>query len=86
MKTSVRARLEAKARERGTTFHYASLLYMQEGFLARLAASPHADKLILKGGFLLFSTRAPMGRTTRDIDFLGEGLPNEETSLVRIVA
>ncbi len=50
LEASVRARLEAKARERGITFQYASLLYMQEGFVARLAASPHAEKLILKGG------------------------------------
>jgi hypothetical protein len=41
-------------------------IYALEGFLARLAVSPHADKLVLKGGVLLaaYDTRRP----TRDID------------------
>ncbi len=44
---SVRARLLAWAREHGVQFQYASMLYMQEGILARLAVSDYAEKLIL---------------------------------------
>ncbi len=42
-------------------------LYALEGFLGRLAASPHNEGLVLKGGVLLaaFDVRRP----TRDIDF-----------------
>jgi hypothetical protein len=83
---SLRARLVEKARERGITFQYATMLYMQEGLLARIAASAYADKLILKGGFLLLANQQAPGRTTKDIDFLGEGIPNDEKELVGIFA
>lgn len=83
---STRARLVDKARERGITFQYASMLYMQEGLLARIAVSPYAQKLILKGGFLLFANQQAAGRTTKDIDFLGDGIPNNENELVGIIA
>lgn len=78
---SVRARLFAWAKERGIQFQYASMLYMQEGILSRLVASPFADKLILKGGFLLFAHSGSSGRTTKDIDFLGQGISNDEKTL-----
>ncbi len=32
------------------------------------------------------SVKAPEGRTTREIDFLGRGLPNDEAGLIRIIA
>jgi hypothetical protein len=41
-------------------------LYALEGFLARLAASAHADKSVLKGGVLLaaYDARRPTRDTT----------------------
>jgi hypothetical protein len=78
---SMRARLFAWAKDRGIQFQYASMLYMQEGILSRLFASPFADKLILKGGFLLFAHSGSSGRTTKDIDFLGQGVSNDEKAL-----
>jgi hypothetical protein len=58
-------------------------IYALEGFLARLAVSEHADRLVLKGGVLLaaFDTRRP----TRDIDFQGQQIPNDETYLRDLV-
>ena len=58
-------------------------IYALEGFLARLAVSAHADRLVLKGGVLLaaFDTRRP----TRDIDFQGQQIPNDETHLRDLV-
>ena len=43
-------------------------LYVLEGFLVRVTASEHAERLVLKGGVLLaaLGTRRP----TRDIDFV----------------
>jgi Nucleotidyl transferase AbiEii toxin, Type IV TA system len=41
-------------------------LYAIEGFLARLTRSPHADRLVLKGGVLLAAYDAR--RPTRDVD------------------
>jgi predicted nucleotidyltransferase component of viral defense system len=86
VEASIRARLTQKARERGITFQYASILYMQEGLLARIAGSPYARKLILKGGFLLFANQQAAGRTTKDIDFLGDGIPNDPQALAKIFA
>ena len=48
VEASIRARLTQKAKERGITFQYASILYMQEGLLVRIAGSAYATKLILK--------------------------------------
>ena len=82
----IRARLTQKAKERGITFQYASILYMQEGLLARIAGSAYSGKLILKGGFLLFANQQAAGRTTKDIDFLGDGIPNDPQALAKIFA
>lgn len=58
-------------------------LYALEGFLARLAASPYADRLVLKGGVLLaaYDTRRP----TRDVDFQARQMPNEMAKLLAMV-
>lgn len=50
-------------------------LYALEGFLTRLAASPHAEDFALKGGVLMaaFAARRP----TRDIDLAASGFPND---------
>lgn len=50
-------------------------LYALEGFLARLAASEHADDFVLKGGVLMaaFAPRRP----TRDIDLAAFGISND---------
>jgi hypothetical protein len=86
VEASIRARLTQKAKERGITFQYASILYMQEGLLPRIAGSAYARKLILKGGFLLFANQQAAGRTTKDIDFLGDGIPNDPQALAKIFA
>ena len=62
-------------------------LYALEGFLARLAASPHADKLVLKGGVLLAAYDAR--RPTRDVDLQARavaGEPDDVLQLVRDIA
>jgi hypothetical protein len=51
VEASIRARLTQKAKERGITFQYASILYMQEGLLARIAGAAYARKLILIKGY-----------------------------------
>ncbi|WP_199522276.1 nucleotidyl transferase AbiEii/AbiGii toxin family protein [Geodermatophilus marinus] len=58
-------------------------LYALEGFLARLSASAHADRLVLKGGVLLaaFDARRP----TRDVDLQAQALPNDTATLLHLV-
>jgi hypothetical protein len=58
-------------------------LYALEGFLARLAISPHAAKLVLKGGVLLaaYGNR----RATRDIDLQGRQVANDIDTVLGLV-
>jgi predicted nucleotidyltransferase component of viral defense system len=69
---SVRQRLLNEAKRRGESFDYIASLYARERFLARLAVSPHRDRLILKGA-TVFSLWLENHRPTRDLDFLGRG-------------
>jgi hypothetical protein len=59
------------------------VLYALEGFLARLAASAHTDKLVLKGGVLLaaFLVRRP----TRDVDLQAQAMPNDTDTVLDLV-
>ncbi len=58
-------------------------LYALEGFLARLAESEHADRLVLKGGVLLAAL--DVRRPTRDVDFQGLHLSNEVEHVLALV-
>jgi hypothetical protein len=63
--------LQNKARRDGRPNAELQQLYVLEGFLARLAASPDRDRFVLKGGVLLaavFHTRTAHADTIRDED------------------
>jgi predicted nucleotidyltransferase component of viral defense system len=71
--------LQKLARDQGRNTQQLFELYIHERFLARLAESRFADKLILKGGMLL--AVLDVRRGTRDADMLARGLANDEPSL-----
>ncbi|UOX99989.1 nucleotidyl transferase AbiEii/AbiGii toxin family protein [Blastococcus sp. PRF04-17] len=75
--------LQAKAKMEGQPTAALLTLYALEGFLARLAASGHSDKLVLKGGVLLaaFLVRRP----TRDVDLQAQAVPNDTDSVLDLV-
>jgi predicted nucleotidyltransferase component of viral defense system len=81
---SVRQRLLNESKRRGESFDYVASLFARERFLARLAASPHTNRLILKGA-TVFALWIDEHRPTRDLDFLGIG-QFDETEAVRVVA
>ncbi len=58
-------------------------LYALEGFLTRLAASPHADTLVLKGGVLLAAYDAR--RPTRDVDLQARAIAGERDDVLQLV-
>jgi predicted nucleotidyltransferase component of viral defense system len=65
------------------------LLYIQESWLRRIAVSPYRERLILKGGLLLYALYNRAYRPTRDIDFLGRQLPatpEEMTQMSQTIA
>ncbi|HET7385307.1 MAG TPA: nucleotidyl transferase AbiEii/AbiGii toxin family protein [Nocardioidaceae bacterium] len=75
--------LQNKARRERRATDELLQLYALEGFLARLSASPHAAKLVLKGGVLLaaFGNRRP----TRDIDFAAQQLSDDMDAMLDLV-
>ena len=68
---SVRQQLKNKAAEQGIVFDQVLVDYGIERFLFRLAQTKWRDRLIVKGATMLRAWGTPLGRPTRDIDFLG---------------
>jgi predicted nucleotidyltransferase component of viral defense system len=80
-RTSQQAYLDLRklAREQDRNTQQLFELYVHERFLARLAESRFADKLVLKGGMLL--AVLDVRRATRDADMLVRGLAGDEGTL-----
>lgn len=74
--------IQSLARRLGQSTHHLLQLYALEGFLTRLAASDHAERLVLKGGVLLaaYQNRRP----TRDIDLAGRHISNDLTVILEL--
>ena len=60
------------------------VVYAVEGFLRRLAASPYAANMTLKGGMLMAATSAR--RMTKDADLATVGVANEEAAIASVVS
>lgn len=78
---SALARLHTKAAAIGESYQQTLLLFCQEELMRRIALSPYADKLILKGGLFLYMAMNHGGRTTMDADFLLRHQSNDEASI-----
>lgn len=81
---SVKQRLLNLAHSRGEDFNQILTRYAGLRFLARLAASVHADKFLLKGATLFLIWNGSMHRPTRDIDLLGV-FEADEATLAEII-
>jgi hypothetical protein len=55
IEASVIARLKNKSKEQGIPLQQLLNLFCQEEFIRRLSESDYKEKVILKGGFLLYS-------------------------------
>ena len=73
---SIGARLLNLQRTGGMRFETLLVAYGLKRLLYRLSVSDSRERFVLKGGVLV-SAWMPGARFTRDIDFLGEGLPDE---------
>lgn len=74
---SVLAKLKNKAQKEKVPFQQILNLFCQEEFLRRLSKSIYRDKLILKGGFLIYSMSGFSARPTVDADYLLKNYPND---------
>jgi hypothetical protein len=75
--------LQRQAKAAGRTTAEYLRLYALEGFLLRLAHSPHRNRFVLKGGVLLAAYE--MRRPTADIDFAALRTPNEIDEVRQLV-
>jgi hypothetical protein len=68
---SVRQRLLNIARDQGRPFTEVLQYFAMERFLYRLCKSDDGRNFILKGALMLLAWKAPLARSTKDIDLLG---------------
>ncbi len=77
--------LRSKARaEHGGNTQPLLVVYAVESFLRRLAASKHAQRMVLKGGMLM--TVNSIRRVTKDADLSTRGVANGEDNIRDVVA
>lgn len=81
---SVRTRLLNLARQSGEEFHQQLQYYAIERFLFRLSRTEWSDRLVVKGATMFRAWGTPLGRPTRDIDFLGR-IDSSPTAIERVV-
>jgi hypothetical protein len=84
MVASVLARLRNVAADSGLSFNDTLQAYVIERFLARLARSPQAGTVLLKGALMLRVWGVPRARPTMDIDLLRRGIADQAV-LVKFV-
>jgi hypothetical protein len=76
--------LRSKALSAGRTTAEYLRLYALEGFLLRLANSPHKSTFVLKGGVLLAAYE--LRRPTADVDLAAIATPNAVETIRKLVA
>lgn len=61
----------------GQSVKNAQILFVLERFLVRVSRSPYRDRMVLKGGILLYLILGQWVRPTEDLDFLALRIPGE---------
>lgn len=83
--SSILAKLKGKAKKEGIPLQQLLNLFCQEEFIRRLAQSNYSDKLILKGGYLLYSISGFTTRPTVDADYLLRNQSNDISSIEMMI-
>jgi predicted nucleotidyltransferase component of viral defense system len=74
---SVKARLLNIAKKENIAFQVIVFRYLHERFLHRLSVSTYKKSFFLKGGALLYVFENALTRPTKDVDLLGQNVPND---------
>jgi hypothetical protein len=85
IEASVLARLKNKSKEQGIPLQQLLNLFCQEEFIRRLSVSNYKEKLILKGGLLLYSISGFTARPTVDADYLLKNYPSDPDAVGDLV-
>lgn len=84
-KDSLKARANNIAKKYSVSQNIIYDRFFFDAFLARLAASPYKDSLVLKGGIYLSSLLGIENRSTVDIDFYGKHIKMEQLVVENII-
>ena len=75
---AIKNKLKSYSVNQRQNHQYTLTRFFQERFLFRLSKSPYIDRLLLKGGALVYVLGARESRFTKDIDFLLQRLQADE--------
>ncbi|MBO7566846.1 MAG: nucleotidyl transferase AbiEii/AbiGii toxin family protein [Bacteroidales bacterium] len=81
---SVKNKLLSISKESGIPYMTILVRYIQERLLYRIAQSYYRDNFFLKGGALLYAFNQEKSRPTKDIDFLGININNDQANIKAI--
>lgn len=82
---SILAKIKNIAVAQKVNVNQMQIYYIIGRFLHRLYSSRHKDNFILKGAILLRTYSIPIGRPTKDIDFLVKGIENSKEEIRKIL-
>lgn len=85
IEASVLARLKNKSKEEKIALQQLLNLFCQEEFIRRLSVSKYSEKLVLKGGFLLYAISDFTTRPTIDSDYLLKDHSNDIKSVEKMI-
>lgn len=80
---SIRSKLLNIAKEENIFYQTLLTRYFQERLLYRISQTRYRNNFYLKGGALMYAYERFAARPTLDIDFLGNNISNEESSIVK---
>lgn len=79
---SIRAKLLNVAKKENIFYQTILTRYFQERLLYRMSQTRYRNNFYLKGGALMYAYERFAARPTLDIDFLGNNISNEGTSII----
>lgn len=82
---SIKGQLLHIAKSEGKNHQLLLLHYFQERFLFRLSRSEYRQYFCLKGAAFLYVLEGEKSRVTKDIDFLGIGIPSNHENIHQVV-
>ena len=82
---SIKGQLLQIAKSAGKNHQLLLLRYFLERFLFRLSKSEYSKHFCLKGAAFLYALEGQKSRVTKDIDFLGIGIPSNHESMLQAV-